>query len=327
MLCLLAATFSATVQEIKTNRRSILLPVFRYKVVWCRDTSKSHKMSVICHSCTGDASESHVKCRGFCTATFHPSCTGMSSDAFEHVMKNHQVFWFCPSCTTLMKDTRFRNTVKAAHDAGQQQALNSHGDILENLKTEILNELKSEIRNNFATLINSNSLTPMASQRIGVERRFSKKRRLLSVNNNTPSVSRPTLLQGSGSSVSPSLEIRTVPKNQPKFYLYLSRIAPDVSVEQVAALAKKRLDADDVQVTRLVAKGRDVSTLSFVSFKVGMNVELKPRALSTSTWPKGILFREFSGDSSSANFWRPKSSPAIHDPLEFPTVEEAIMIE
>lgn len=118
-----------------------------------------------------------------------------------------------------------------------------------------------------------------------------------------------------------------VPSKQPKFYLYLSRIAPEVSVEQVTALVKKRLDADDILVTRLVAKGRDVSTLSFVSFKVGMNPEHKIKALSTSTWPKGIVFREFSGDSSSGNFWRPKPSSPINDPLRFPCAVEAIMIE
>lgn len=215
-------------------------------------------MSVICHSCTGDVEEGHVQCRGFCTATFHPRCTGISADSFEHVMKNSQIFWFCPSCTSLMKDIRFRNTARAAFETGQEQALNSHNDIMEQLKSEILNELKSEIRTNFATLINSNSFTPKAPERVGTDSRFTKKRRLFGPTNNVPVAPEPALLHGTGSTLSPSMEIKTVPLAHPKFWLYLSRIAPEVSVDQIQALAQKRLDTDNVQVTRLVAKGKDI---------------------------------------------------------------------
>lgn len=242
-------------------------------------------------------------------------------------MKNHQLFWFCPSCTTLMKDTRFRNTTRAAYEAGQERALDSHSDILKQLKSEILTELKSEIRTNFTALFNSNSYTPKTSHQIGVEPRLTKKRRLFSPAKNVLPKAQPELMQGTGSTLSPSTEIKIVPKAPQKFWLYLSRIAPEVSVDQVAALAKKRMGTDDIQAFRLVAKNRDVTTLSFISFKIGMSADLKPKALSSTTWPKGIVFREFSGDSSNSFFWRPRLPSASNDPLNIPVEAEMVVIE
>lgn len=283
-------------------------------------------MSLVCHSCAGDIGDDQVKCQGFCKAIFHPRCSGISTQMFEEVTKITQVFWFCPSCTTLMKDMRFRDTAQAAYEIGQGHALDSHSGIMQNLKSEIMGELKSEIRNNFAKLINSSSFTPKSSKRVGIDPRFTRSRRLFNTARDENPKQNAPLLLGTGSTPSPSMEIATVPPVQPKFWLYLSRIAREVSVDQVCALAKKRLGTEDIQVARLVAKGRDISTLSFVSFKIGMNMDLKTKALSTSTWPKGVLYREFSDNRSSENFWRPRPVAESDDPLSIPT-EEVVLME
>lgn len=270
-------------------------------------------MSVMCDACAGDATSNHVKC-GFCSASFHPECTGVSDGTRQEMLENQQLFWLCRPCTSMMLDIRFRNSTRAAFEAGQDQALNAHSDTLQNLKSEILHELKNEIRTNFATLINSNTLTPKTSQRVRLDNRYTRARRLFSVTNAAPT-QKPVLLQGTGSTLSPSTEIQTVPAPQPKFWLYLSRVARDVSVEQINALACHRLGTTDVQVIRLVAKGKDISTLSFVSFKIGIDAGLKTKALSTSTWPKGLVFREFSNNSTGGNFWRPRPPPETNDPM------------
>ena len=218
-----------------------------------------------------------------------------------------------------MKDIRYRNSVRAAQELGQEHALNSHSDIMRGLKSEILSELKNEIRTNFATLINSSSLTPKNTQLSGIEPRLIRSRRLFSVTNDIKTNRNRPILHGTGSTPSPSLEIATVPAVQQKFWLYVSRVARDVSADQMCAYVKKRLGTNDIQVTRLVAKGRDKSSLSFISFKIGMDTNLKSKALSTSTWPKGIVYREFSDNRVSENFWRPVMQPAANDPLCTPT--------
>lgn len=79
--------------------------------------------------------------------------------------------------------------------------------------------------------------------------------------------------------------------------MYLARIATDVTVEQVATFARSRLETDDVEVIRLVAKGMDVSTMRNISFKVGVAEAFRSKALSAATWPKGVYFREFENRS------------------------------
>lgn len=269
-------------------------------------------MPSLCQSCEGEIVGDSVICQGFCNATFHPRCCGVAADTLNTVLMYNQVFWFCKSCTVLMKDIRFKNSARSAYESGQDNGVNIDSDTMQCLKSEILADLKAEIRSNFAALMNSNTFTPKSTRPPGVNSRITTGRRLF------PKVDdpKPVLMQGTGSTLSPSTDIGTVPASEPKFWLYLSRIARDVSADQVSALAKKRLGTDDVQAVRLVARGRDLSTLTFVSFKLGMNADLKTKALSTSTWPKGVAFREFSDNRSGGNFWKP--GPSLNDPT--PTI-------
>lgn len=80
----------------------------------------------------------------------------------------------------------------------------------------------------------------------------------------------------------------------PKFWLYLSGLHPQISVEDVQKIASRCLNlSTPADVVRLVPKDMDMSKLTFVSFKVGMDPTMKELALDASTWPDGILFREF----------------------------------
>lgn len=71
-------------------------------------------------------------------------------------------------------------------------------------------------------------------------------------------------------------------------------------------MVKTRLGTDDVKVDKLVPRGKDTSNLTFVSFKIGIAHELKEKAMTSSTWPLGIRFREFENYSSNRmGFWDP----------------------
>ena len=120
-------------------------------------------------------------------------------------------------------------------------------------------------------------------------------------------------MEGTSNSVSPSHGVTTVPLPTEKFWIYLSRISPDVTADQIVALANNRLGTSGAEAFRLVAKGRDVSTLSFISFKVSVDAELKAKALSASTWPSGILYREFKDERG--NFWKPQKTVATPQPV------------
>ncbi|XP_058810956.1 uncharacterized protein LOC131675833 [Topomyia yanbarensis] len=253
--------------------------------------------TLLCHSCANDIAGTHISCRGFCNATFHPKCSGIAENCFDDVLNNKQIFWLCKSCTNLMSDKRHRQAVRAAYEVGQEEVLGAHNQIVENLRT---------------------------TQRPFAEASRNKARRLFP-NKDGAKSNVSSLLRGTGMPVSPSLGTITVADRTPKFWLYLSRIARDVSVDQISILAKQRLITDDVEVVRLVAKDRDVSTMNFISFKVGIKPELKARALSASTWPEGILFREFKSNRtvSAGNFWKPLYPQPDQSPVQADTHQPA----
>ena len=96
-----------------------------------------------------------------------------------------------------------------------------------------------------------------------------------------------------------------------KFWLYISRIRPDVTKESVLEMVKANLNlTEDPDIFKLVPKGRDESTLTFISFKIGLDPAFKATALDRSTWPEGIMFREFL-DYGSQKFPRPLPTSII----------------
>lgn len=59
-------------------------------------------------------------------------------------------------------------------------------------------------------------------------------------------------------------------------------------------MAKANLGVeDDPKVIKLVPKGRDIESLSFIALKIGLDPSLADRALDPDNWPAGLLFREF----------------------------------
>ena len=109
-----------------------------------------------------------------------------------------------------------------------------------------------------------------------------------------------------------------------QFWLYMSRIRPDVTSEVISAMAKVNLEIDnDPVVVKLVPKGKDISTLTFVSFKIGFDLNLKTKALDPETWPEGILFREFE-DYGSQKFRVPLKTWKPATPLLPPRVSSPI---
>ncbi|XP_055527537.1 uncharacterized protein LOC129720127 [Wyeomyia smithii] len=82
----------------------------------------------------------------------------------------------------------------------------------------------------------------------------------------------------------------------PKFWLFLSRFSPHATVEEISKLVQRNLDIDEpVEVIKLLKRGVDLKKLSFVSFKVGLGLKWKEKAMQPASWQKGIYFREFVG--------------------------------
>lgn len=80
----------------------------------------------------------------------------------------------------------------------------------------------------------------------------------------------------------------------PKCWVYLSGFNPKITDEDVMKIVKRCMDFEGVvEAYRLVPKDAITSRYTYVSYKVGLDLSLKEKALMLSNWPQSIKVREF----------------------------------
>lgn len=252
-----------------------------------------------------------VVCRGYCGAFFHmTSCTNVTR-ALTSYFTTHKknLFWMCDRCAELFENSHFR---ALTNHADERSPLNSLTSAITDLRSEI-KQLNSKP---------STSISPATNIRWPTidQQRSAKRRRENDSNVRVTDQCRTGSKKANENVV--SVPICQTDVNQ-KFWLYLSRICPDVSVDSVSAMIKANLElTSDPTVVKLVPKDKDISTLTFVSFKIGLDPSLKSKALDPETWPEGLLFREFE-DFGIPKFRKPlplklSIPPLQQQPLQSP---------
>ncbi|XP_055634253.1 uncharacterized protein LOC129774529 [Toxorhynchites rutilus septentrionalis] len=223
-----------------------------------------------------------VVCRGYCGAAFHMNaCSGVTLALQSYFAANrNNLFWMCDQCAELFENSHFRVLSRQADETSRLCTL-----------TTAITELRSEIKQLHSKPVTQFSPAtslhwPAPEQRRAIKRpreidftmrasdscQIGRKKPLANV------VSVPICNKDAGR----------------KFWLYLSKIRPDVTVESVSAMVKANIGtADNISVVKLVPKGRELVSLTFLSFKIGLDQSFKDKALDPSTWPEGLLFREF----------------------------------
>lgn len=203
----------------------------------------------------------------------------------------------CDKCAELFENSHLRSITNRADEKSPLASL-----------TDAINSLQTEIKK-----ITSKPASTLAPNRWPVisETRATKRPRAYDSSAQSSSECQSGTKQRDQTVVS----VPVSEKPASKFWLYLSRIKPDVSNEAICAMVKANMGLEtDPEVVKLVAKGTDTSNMTFISFKVGLDPTLKSTALDPTTWPEGILFRQFD-DYSTQKFRKPRfASPGL-----FPT--------
>lgn len=86
----------------------------------------------------------------------------------------------------------------------------------------------------------------------------------------------------------------------PEKAIWLGRLHRDTTEDEILAYIKDELgivNADQLQVRKLVKKDRDISEYSFISFKIGCSTEIFKELLDVNEWPTNCNIREFSSDA------------------------------
>lgn len=78
----------------------------------------------------------------------------------------------------------------------------------------------------------------------------------------------------------------------------------DVAASSIVSSALETIDSF---VTKLVPRGKDIRKSSFIFFKVGLHHSFEEKAITATSWPRGLDFREFADDIRGLNrrdFWK-----------------------
>lgn len=241
-----------------------------------------------------------AKCGGFCDNTFHFTCCGTTRPVYEMISSNS--FWLCDECRATVNN---RCLKELCDNVPALQALKPELDELKERITTLTSAVDASVASTTASLCKfEKQLTEFKP--VNHTSLIDKPGSIPRGNHYWPTISRPVskrrreeqyatnrdVVVGTNSSLLTT--VATVPAAESKFWIYLSRIHPDVSCENIHELMKECLQCDEpAEVVKLVRKDVDIKTLRFVSFKVGINPKYKTTALSPNTWPTGILFREF----------------------------------
>lgn len=232
-----------------------------------------------------------ICCRGFYGSTFHVFCVNVDLPVLDILGENSRnIFWMCNECADLFSNEHFKNIMLR-----NECTASAPSDTMQALKADIeklscaINTLSSKVDNKLQTVLpvpsipwgNRNNLMPNTP----------KRRREDSVNPVEPT---RNLSSTRGTKLTIGT-VKTVPLNNNLFWINLSAFHPNTSEDEITALVQDCLSLNPEtkpKVIKLVPRGKDLTTLRYVSFKVGVSRDSKTVALSSDSWPENVLFRE-----------------------------------
>ncbi|XP_055621755.1 uncharacterized protein LOC129765446 [Toxorhynchites rutilus septentrionalis] len=184
----------------------------------------------------------------------------------------------CNCCAELFKNSSFRNMI----DNGTSGC--SEPKEIVSLKDDIAK--LSQVVEGLAAKVDAKTLAPNKStawvnaKRSAMESNTPKRRR----GDTGSPISSPTM---------PTRTCGTKP---------MSAFDPQTTEAEIASLVRECLDlgsCTEPKVIKLVPKGKELSAMNFVSFKIGISSKLRCSALSRDSWPENVIFREFEDRSKN----------------------------
>lgn len=234
-----------------------------------------------CKQCQKRVSDSErILCRGFCGAYFHMICARVDVPLKEALgQRPNNAFWMCDDCANLFLNGHFRSIAKG-HDEGNSVI----ADAVQTMQSDIA-KLSSTVTEFTEKVAAQSTSTPT----------WPNKRPRDSSSEPPPKVSIPTASRGKKTMTT----VPVIAKNAEAdnlWYIWLSSFPPSVTEDDIHAMVKECLSVDNddpIAVKMLVKKGVDISTLTSITFKVGVGRDYRDSSLDPDNWPVGLAFREF----------------------------------
>lgn len=231
----------------------------------------------------------YIRCEGSCSNVYHASCVKLTREDLLKYNQSHNLWWMCDSCSDMKVKERNNHRTHAKECQPKANSLKANEIVRIDDEIATLKKQITAIHQSLASASIASSRTGPAVDSSNVKRTAAE-----------PSViALPDTQLGTRTMEHPRSIVEQKSAND-RFWVFLSRIKNSVSERDVFKLVTDTLGSDDIIVKKLVPTWKDCCSMPFISFKVGIDVHLKRKALSPSTWPVGLHFREFRN-----NYWEP----------------------
>lgn len=245
----------------------------------------------ICSYCTEDieSSESNLMVTCFaCEKHFHGfSCIGLSKAQLKTIKEVKGVLWNCEHCSI---STFNKFVCHKLSEISNKQPVNDQDAILNRL--DILTSEMEKLKKNVDSLSTSDLDIPIGGKRSRTGQPRPMTPRVQGTRFEWPKMLTSDDNQAiSGTNVDSTLKAVEVP-----IFVHVSRFNTSTTEDELKSWISGKLalaDDQSIKCWRLIPKGRELSTLEFVSFKIGVSKELKEKIMDPSVWPTGITVRPF----------------------------------
>ena len=269
-------------------------------------------------------------CDGFCRRSFHSSCIDLEAATFISLKQSTHFKWFCSECNEKLDELLKNNLHQFLIDHIQIPIMNAIKG-MSNLKSKGISADKSSTANSESSkppkeivkkaLSNTNQRkhsSDLSLNRSSSDHKNAVARNLRSssrTTKNSPTVKAPSsgpddvfIAENQGtpktSNSSKPAEAKAMDKLvvvPPRFWLFFGRLQPNTSVDDVRGAVTECLGSSDIKVLPLF---RQVGSQEYVSFKVGIPLDMKDKSLEPDTWPNRLFVKEFSNKPRKNNFLR-----------------------
>lgn len=236
-----------------------------------------------------------IRC-GFCDTHYHinQQCCGLNTRHCKDFFALGKIMFICPTCrltlngrsiSAYVADLQLNQTSQPQNLAELPAQVQKLCDVVDGLSKKI-DSLPCK------TIIDDTPLgTPSVMPATPVwTAKSAKRRRTERIPMNMSSDRGANTIDLSDLSV-PSIVSAAA---QNRFWLYLSGLNPLLTDSDIQKIVSRCLHtAEPVVAVRLVRRGTDTTNFSYVSYKIGLNPDMKSVALDPASWPTGMLFREF----------------------------------
>ncbi|XP_053691161.1 uncharacterized protein LOC128739690 [Sabethes cyaneus] len=271
-----------------------------------------------CKRCQKKVSKADtVVCRRYCGATFHAICVNGDVPLRQNLELYHNnLFWLCDGCAMLFSNAHFRTLLTGFDEkiSAMPTAVQSVQEEIEKLNSN-MKVLSAKVDGIPTTPTPFSSPNPWPAIHRS-NRAMKSAKRLRDSDGNSITIADDPIKVGTKVTSAIS-SIRLDPRSEDDLtWIYLSAFHPNTTKRQIASFVSECLELPanvKLKVFKLVPRGKDLNTLNYVSFKIGLSGRFKEKALSCDSWPEHIRFRQFE-DNRAKNLPRVVSLSLAESP-------------